>query len=241
MKDEYKNIRKAAEILGVSINTLRRWDETGKLKSIREKAGKHRFYRRKDLELFKMSLFDLAMDWALDKKGYGPEDKFYCQNSSIFQGRLDHLTGDLKRIPELSILYSLISLITGEIGNNSFDHNLGNWPDIPGIFFGYDINKKEIVLADRGQGIFYTLKRVKPDLKNHKEALSVAFTDFISGRAPEARGNGLKLVRKVIEKNPINLEFQSGDALLKLQRDGKKLNIKKGQKSIRGCIALIKF
>jgi len=24
--------------------------------------------------------------------------------------------------------------IAGEIGNNSFDHNIGNWPDMAGIF-----------------------------------------------------------------------------------------------------------
>jgi len=52
--------------------------------------------------------------------------------------------------PALEQLSSLIVAITGEIGNNSFDHNLGKWPDEPGVFFGYDIAKGTVVLADRG-------------------------------------------------------------------------------------------
>ena len=33
----------------------------------------------------------------------------------------------------------LIVAVAGEIGNNSFDHNLGKWPDSPGVFFGFDV------------------------------------------------------------------------------------------------------
>ncbi len=241
MKDEFLNIREASEMLGVSINTLRRWDKGGKLKSIRKGEKGHRLYRRDDLTLFKTDLFDLAKKWAEDGEGREPEERFYCQNSSIFQARLGRLAEELKEMPEMVSWYSLIVAIAGEIGNNSFDHNLGNWPDVPGIFFGYNLNKREIVLADRGQGIFYTLKRVKPNLKNYKEALRVAFTEIISGRAPESRGNGLKFVRQVVEQNPINLIFQSGDALLKIKQDGGKLDIKKKQNYVGGCIALIKF
>jgi hypothetical protein len=135
----------------------------------------------------------------------------------------------------------LLTSIAGEIGNNSYDHNLGQWPETPGIFFGYDLNKKQIVLADRGLGILQTLKRVKPELKDHAEALKVAFTEIISGRKPEARGNGLKYVRSVISKNPINLIFQSGDAKLILKSGSADLDIKKVKESIRGCIALITY
>ncbi len=100
-------------------------------------------------------------------------------------------------------LFSLLTSVSGEIGNNSYDHNLGQWPDMSGIFFGYDLNKKQIVLADRGLGILQTLKRVRVELKDHESALKVAFTEIISGRKPEARGNGLKYVKNVISKNPI--------------------------------------
>ncbi len=85
-------------------------------------------------------------------------------------------------------LFSLLVSVAGEIGNNSFDHNLGLWPDTPGVFFGYDLNKKQIVLADRGVGVLKTLKRVRPGLARDADALEVAFTEVISGRAPERQG-----------------------------------------------------
>lgn len=241
MQKEFLNITEAAEFLGVSLNTLRRWDNAGKLKAERKGERGHRFYKRENLELFKIDLFKLCRDWASDSKGWDLEKKFYCQNSAIFNARLNSLTEELKLRPDLRVLYSLIVSITGEIGNNSFDHNLGNWPDIIGIFFGYDINKREIVLADRGLGIFYTLKRVKTDLKNYKEALRVAFTEIISGRAPESRGNGLKLVRRIVAKYPINLSFQSGDYVLTIKKNSGELKIKKQSPFIRGCLAYINF
>jgi hypothetical protein len=131
--------------------------------------------------------------------------------------------------------------VAGEIGNNSFDHNLGNWPDVPGVFFGYDVIKRTVVLADRGLGILATLGRVKPDLKNHTEALTTAFTEVISGRAPEERGNGLKFVRKVAVENPINLFFQSGDATLRIEKQEAGLRITQSPITIRGCLAKITF
>ena len=100
-----------------------------------------------------------------------------------------------------------------------------------------------IVLADRGQGILKTLKRVKSELKNHEEALRVAFTEFISGRMPEARGNGLKFVREVIEKNPLGLLFQNGSAELSIGKNDSQIKIKIKQKDnfYRGCIAIINY
>jgi hypothetical protein len=110
-----------------------------------------------------------------------------------------------------------------------------------GIFFVYDDKEKTIILADRGQGILKTLKRVKPSLKTHIKALSVAFTESISGRPSEARGNGLKFVRTVITTNPFILEFQSGNAFLHLTSKDKNLNINKANNTIKGCFATIKI
>ena len=137
-------------------------------------------------------------------------------------------------------LFSLIVAISGEIGNNSFDHNLGNWPDVQGIFFGYDIAKKEIALADRGLGILTTLQQVRPDLANYKDALQVAFTEVITSRSPEKRGNGLKFVRQVIQESPVSLRFQSGDAQLKMAQRNPDLQIQEAP-FVRGCIALINW
>ena len=116
---------------------------------------------------------------------------------------------------------------------------MGNWKDYPGVFFAYDLIKKEIILADRGLGILKTLKRVKPKLKTHAKALKTAFTEIISGRMPEHRGNGLKYVKSEIVKNNMELFFQTGDAELKLDKNN--FTIKKSKKNIKGCLAKIEF
>lgn len=232
------SIGEAVSILGVSIDTLRRWDKSGKLRSIKTEGG-HRKYYRSQLELFLNDLFKMAKSWVLE--GNELSSEFYCSNSAVFQTRLARMQDILGGVRELALIYPLILAAAGEIGNNSFDHNLGNWPDIPGVFFGHDINKKIIVLADRGRGIFATLKRVKPELNTDAEALRVAFTEVISGRAPENRGNGLKFVRKVVSENPIGLLFQTGNAELILEKDNDKLDIKEMPRSFRGCLTLITF
>lgn len=241
MESELIPISEAAIRLGVSIDTLRRWDESGKLRATRKSPGGSRYYSEKDIDLFLHDLFKLAFQWATNPEPTEIPSDFYCQDSSIFQARLIKMQGVLTKTPTLNKILSLLVAITGEIGNNSFDHNLGNWPDKPGIFFGYDINKGDIVLADRGLGILKTLQRVRPELNNHKDSLRVAFTEMISGRAPEDRGNGLKFVRKVIAENPISLQFQSGDAELSILKELSELNIKGSNQPLRGCIAFIKF
>lgn len=239
MEEKLLTITQAAESLGVSLDTLRRWDKSGKLIAIKKDGGTHRYYREKDLEIFVSDLFKFAKDWALLHKEF--PDQFYCQNSGVFQARVTKMGGLMMENKNAKSLFSLLTSIAGEIGNNSYDHNLGQWPDTPGIFFGYDLNKKQIVLADRGLGILQTLKRVKPELKDHEQALKVAFTEIISGRKPEARGNGLKYVRNVISKNPIDLLFQTGDAKLILNGGSADLDIKVVEENIRGCIALINY
>lgn len=47
---DYVTIKKAAEILGVSPNTLRNWDAGDKLKSIRHPLNGYRLYSKSDLE-----------------------------------------------------------------------------------------------------------------------------------------------------------------------------------------------
>lgn len=238
-QDDLITIGETAKMLNVSLMTLRRWDESGRFSSVRKRIGSNRYYRKKDVEIFLSDLFKLAHDWVVSQSEF--PDAFYCQNSGIFQARLTKMQDLMIRDPNTKDSFSLLVSVAGEIGNNSYDHNLGQWPDVPGIFFGYDLHKKQIMLADRGLGILETLKRVRPTLKNHKEALGVAFTEIISGRAPEERGNGLKYVRKVIAENPINLLFQTGDAELMMTGKNQNLNITNTTSSFRGCLALISF
>jgi len=246
MNSKLLTIGQASKALGVSIQTLRRWDDAGKLSSVRKEIAGHRCYTRDEIDNYiknntKSLLVKLAKNWAVGDFKTEFYSDFYCLDSSVFQARLSRLESELGGIRELGKTFPLISAITGEIGNNSFDHNLGNWPDIPGVFFAYDLSGRKIVLADRGRGILATLKKVKPELKDHQEALRVAFTEVISGRAPEYRGNGLKFVKKIVQTNEMELVFYTGDAKLEIQKKSFSLDIKKSNINLQGCLALIKF
>lgn len=46
----YIKVKEAAEILGVSIMTLHRWDAKGKLKSFRHPINRYRLYKKSDLK-----------------------------------------------------------------------------------------------------------------------------------------------------------------------------------------------
>ena len=237
---EFYTTTELAKLLGISRIAIFNRIKKGDIKA--QKMGRNFVIFKKDIgdvEVFLSNLFKLAKDWAVSNKKF-PE-QFYCQNSSVFQARVTKMGGLMMENKNAKALFSLLTSIAGEIGNNSYDHNLGQWPDTPGIFFGYDLNKKQIVLADRGLGILKTLRKVRPALKDHEQALRVAFTEIISGRKPEARGNGLKYVRSVISKNPINLLFQTGDAKLILTGGNADLKIENSSENFHGCLALISF
>ena len=235
------SISDAASYLGVSQATLRRWDDDGSFKATFHSPGGHRYYSLSDLEKRTKGIFRLAQEWVSTPDPREPESDFYCSTSERFKTRLERMAHELNIGGSRQGAGSLISSATGEIGNNSFDHNLGTWPDTIGIFFAYDPGKHRVVLADRGQGVLCTLRRIRPELKNEEEALRVAFTEFITGRAPEHRGNGLKYVVKALEQARAYLFFQSGDAVLEIRKPTYRLTIKKVDLSIKGCLALIEF
>jgi len=239
INDKYIAIGKVAQMLGVSIDTLRRWDRGGKLRAIRNGKTGHRYFADSDVQLYLKGPMIIARQWAFDDEVRSLDPRFHCRTRDIFQARLETLQNKLA--DSLGIeLASLITAITGEIGNNSFDHNLGNWPDELGIFFSNTQNN-EIVLADRGRGILLTLSRVDTSLKNHSDALIAAFSRQISGRPSEGRGNGLKFVRRVVTTRPINLVFQTGDAVVELNQHKTDIDVKIVSESIRGCYAVISY
>jgi len=236
--EDFFTTSELAKVLGISRVAVFKKIQTGAIKA--QKMGRNFVIYKKDImNISPNNLFQLAYDWlTLDKKF--PQE-FYCQNSSEFQARLIKMESFLMQNKSVENIACLIVSIAGEIGDNSFAHNLGQWPDTPGIFFAYDLRRKQIVLADRGLGVLKTLKKIKPSLKNHAQALRSAFTEIISGRSPEARGNGLKFVRKIVSENHIDLFFQSGNSQLEMQGGSPELKITKAAKSFRGCLALISF
>jgi excisionase family DNA binding protein len=234
------SISEAAKFLGVSIDTLRRWDSKGKLNAVRSFGG-HRYFFKQQLESFALDLEAIARVWAESQIAPELSPDNYCYTQDVFRARLDPMALALDRDSTTKSIAPLVTAVTGEIGNNSFDHNIGNWLDVPGIFFAYDIGKHLVVLADRGVGIRTTLSRVRPDLKDDIMALTVAFTERISGRSPEQRGNGLKFVNSVATKNSIGVSLQSGIAVAHIAKEGGTLKVDLAHRYARGTLTTITY
>lgn len=192
--------------------------------------------------LMENDIIKKAWKWLGSKSGeqFLGDDE-YCPSRDIFQGRLDkvRLAFERSEKDDLNSAYLLIAVI-GEIGNNSFDHNLGHWRDASGIYFRVDEKNRVVVLADRGQGILSSIKNVSPDVKNDMEALEVAFTKKISGRFPEKRGNGLKFVANVAKETNIEVVLYSGKARTSVNKnDG--LNFDAEPREVKGVLTIIKY
>jgi len=76
-------IDEAAKILGISKDTLRRWEKSGRLKPIEKSAAGYRLYSKSQLEIHLNDLYKLAKNWDLNQSEI-PEN-LYCSNSAIFQ------------------------------------------------------------------------------------------------------------------------------------------------------------
>lgn len=241
MTKERLTIGEAAKHLQVSVDTLRRWDASGKLRAQRSQGG-HRYYLLEDLKRFKVDLPVFGWAWASSAQPPELPSEYYCERQDRFTSRLEKMGMLLLQTEGITEeIASLLTAVAGEIGDNSFVHNGGNWPDVPGVFFAYDIGKRVIVLADRGQGVRTTLRHVRPNLETDTEALHVAFTEIVSGRDPEKRGNGLKVVRRIAESAFIGLQFRSGLGVVQIPKNPGPMEIGTTMENIRGTYAVITF
>lgn len=141
--------------------------------------------------------FEGAKRWhaSRTKPAESPSD-FVCETRDVFSARL----GRLSSLGMSETNLALTIAVAAEIGNNCFDHNLGQWRDVPGCWFETQVTggRLWICVADRGQGVLRSLSRADPRLVDEQAALVTAFEKTISGRAPEQRGNGLKFVTNVV-------------------------------------------
>ncbi|TSC57867.1 MAG: hypothetical protein Greene041662_874 [Candidatus Peregrinibacteria bacterium Greene0416_62] len=161
------------------------------------------------------------------------------ETRDVLRAKIDSLTIRLMRQGLKEDRIRLLDAVLSEIGSNAFDHNIGQWRDVPGVFFGIEETEDGVlcVLADRGQGLLTTLRRVRSELTNDAEALRVAFTERLSGRAPEQRGNGLKFVRSILLQDGIDLWYGSGNAAYTVVR--REENWMEADPPILGCCAIL--
>ncbi len=181
-----------------------------------------------------------AFDWVSMDNGVGfllPDE--HCPTRDIFQARADKLVIECASDRSIGENAYLLGLVIGEIGNNTFDHNLGNWRDERGAYFVYNADQRMVVIADRGQGILATLRQVRPSIADDCEALTVAFTETLSGRAPERRGNGLKLVAKVVQEQQWKLEYRSGCGTYVIDASASACTM--ADDGLKGMVAILTF
>ncbi|MBU2542827.1 winged helix-turn-helix domain-containing protein [Patescibacteria group bacterium] len=188
----------------------------------------------------KQQIITRAFNWVQSPKpdASATEDT-YCAMRDVFEARNRRVIQLLQDNREDESFSYLLTAIIGELGNNSFDHNVANWPDITGVYFIIDCTERIAIIADRGRGVKATLINIRPEIKDDKGALRIAFREIISGRSPEQRGNGLKFVRNKIIDLDLHLEFYSGDALYSLS--AKKETCMQVPDYVRGTLAIIKF
>lgn len=72
---EFLSIGEAADYIGVSRQTLRRWDEEGQLRAVRQAGNNYRRYRRADLEPFRLEYRQAELQ--------NPGDLFTVVNANI--------------------------------------------------------------------------------------------------------------------------------------------------------------
>lgn len=165
----------------------------------------------------------------IEKASHNKNMDFFCTSRDIFQARVDSFVYRTGKYLQAAII--------GEIGNNTFDHNWDfDKEHIRGTYF--DPDNELVILADFGRGIRTSLSAVKK-FENDLEALKTAFTEPISGRAPEQRGNGLKFVAENMLKNNWTLYFQSGSAYCIIENG--KITFTTSDLMVIGCLAILKF
>ncbi|MBI5202081.1 MAG: hypothetical protein HY925_10885 [Elusimicrobia bacterium] len=159
--------------------------------------------------------FSAALHWFSARQAPENPGESWCDSRDSFAARLPRLARITQTLQPNDA--ALLISIAGELGNNAFDHNLGSWKDVPGCWFEAQATggKVWLCVADRGQGIFSSLARAHPEIRDGRTALSTAFEKRVSGRAPEQRGNGLKYVRGLILQSPgRGIACRSGDETL---------------------------
>ena len=126
--------------------------------------------------------------------------------------------------------------------NKVYDHGflcLGYSSDLPkGLYCNFMFKDKYAAMLDFGRGLRSSLSRTVPCIKDDLEAIQIAFTKQISGRAPEQRGNGLKFVLTSLVSNNWEMYYQSGNAVCTV--DGSGYSIEESCFNHSGCFCILR-
>ena len=162
----------------------------------------------------------------------GHWDDFLSRTRDIFDARLVTYTSRSEKW--------LLGAVIGEIGANTFDHNFSFPPDVPkGFYCDFESVPNHIFMCDFGAGLKDTLSRVVKNVEDDMQAIQTAFTQAVSGRAPEMRGNGLKFVISSVVENKWDFYFQSGSAVC--TADGNGYEFVQSDYNHHGCFCILSW
>jgi len=151
----------------------------------------------------------------------------HCHFADEFSARLGRFITMFKNFGLNESDAQLATAVVGELGNNVFDHNLGNWPTtISGCIIAAQhypsTHTIEIAVGDPGVGFYGSLKAAFPDVSNDIEAIKLGLAGN-TGRVGEIRGNGLKVIQQWTIQNFAGIVMiHSGNGLVIVDKTGMK-------------------
>jgi len=168
----------------------------------------------------------LRVNYGGEKENMNLHEMIHCRTKDELEGRLHRFIRIFENFGMDSNDARTMTAIVGELGNNVFDHNLGNWPtDSTGCIilaqrYGGNVNRIQVVIADFGSGFLASLKPAYPELKSDVDAIRKGLAGF-TGRLGEKRGNGLKTIQAwTIDKFRGTLSIHSGSGMANVNASG---------------------
>lgn len=149
----------------------------------------------------------------------------HCRYVDEFNARLGHFERMFRNFGLNDEDAKRALVIFGELGNNVFDHNLGNWPtNFSGsivVAQNYpELKRIECVVGDSGVGFFGSLRAAFPKLQTDIQAIQKGLGGY-TGRIGEKRGNGLKTIQDwTINDFHGILNIHSGKGLVQVDESG---------------------
>lgn len=171
MKKKYYSLSEVADMLGKSKETLRRWDNSGKLLAVREPMSNYRVYKKEQLKIFEELdfLFNGATDNSVKPNGdYGVLELFAGAGGlaigleqsglkCVALNEIDHWAAETLRInrPKWEVL-------EGDVRKLSFEKYKGKVDVVTGGFpcQAFSYAGKKLGLQDARGTLFYEFARV---------------------------------------------------------------------------------
>jgi len=153
------------------------------------------------------------------------QEILHCRYIDEFSARLGHFEKMFRNFGLDEEDAKRAVVIVGELGNNVFDHNLGNWPtNFSGSIIAAQnyprLKRIEMIIADAGVGFMGSLRGAFPDLKSDVEAIKKGLSGH-SGWIGVRRGNGLQTVQRwTIDNFHGALTIHSGNGLVQVDEHG---------------------